>query len=84
MTVPAWFTSRTCAAYRVDDARSRERQARFTCISCGHTDHANTNAAIDIRRRWNTPLRDLGGGCVSCPAKRRPDGTPRSPKILVL
>jgi putative transposase len=61
VTVPARFTSQTCAACGVVDARSRESQARFTCISCGHTDNADTNAAINIERRWNTPLLDVEG-----------------------
>ena len=61
VTVPARFTSQTCAACGVVDARSRESQARFSCISCGHTDHADTNAAINIQRRWNTPLLDVEG-----------------------
>ncbi|MCJ2085337.1 transposase [Methylobacterium sp. E-005] len=61
VSVPARFTSQTCAACGVVDARSRESQARFVCIDCGHTDHADTNAAINIRRRWNTPLLDVEG-----------------------
>jgi putative transposase len=61
VTVPARFTSQTCAACGVVDARSRESQARFTSISCGHTDHADINAAINIKRRWNTPLLDVEG-----------------------
>ena len=60
VTVPARFTSQTCAACGVVDARSRESQARFTCIGCGHTDHADINAAINIRRR-NTALLDVEG-----------------------
>ena len=61
VSVPARFTSQTCAACGVVDARSRDSQARFQCISCDHTDHADINAAINIRRRWNTPLRDGEG-----------------------
>lgn len=61
VTVPAWFTSQTCAACNVVDARSRKSQARFVCIACGHADHADINAAINIRRRWNTPLLDVEG-----------------------
>jgi putative transposase len=61
VTVPARFTSQTCAACGVVDARSRESQARFICINCGHTDHADINAAINIKRRWNTPLLDVEG-----------------------
>ncbi|KAB7783433.1 RNA-guided endonuclease InsQ/TnpB family protein [Methylorubrum populi] len=61
VTVSARFTSQTCAACGVVDARSRESQARFRCVSCGHTDHADINAAINIERRWNTPLLDVEG-----------------------
>lgn len=61
VTVPARFTSQTCAACGIVDARSRESQARFRCVSCGHTDHADTNAAVNIERRWNTPLLDVEG-----------------------
>jgi putative transposase len=60
VTVPPRFTSQTCAACGVVDARSRESQARFRCISCGHTDHADINAANNIRRR-NTALLDVEG-----------------------
>ncbi len=61
VTVPARFTSQTCAACGVVDARSRESQARFVCVECGHYDHADTNAAIVIERRWSTPLLDVEG-----------------------
>ncbi|SFU97079.1 MULTISPECIES: RNA-guided endonuclease TnpB family protein [unclassified Methylobacterium] len=61
VTVPARFTSQTCAACGAVDARSRESQARFVCVGCGHTDHADINAAINIRRRWNTSLLDVKG-----------------------
>ncbi|MDE4909564.1 MULTISPECIES: zinc ribbon domain-containing protein [unclassified Methylobacterium] len=63
VTVPARFTSQTCAACGVVDAGSRDResQARFNCISCGHTDHADINAAINIKRRWSTPLLEVEG-----------------------
>lgn len=60
VTVPARFTSQTCAACGVVDARSRESQASFRCVACGHSDHADTNAAIVIRRR-NTTLLDVEG-----------------------
>jgi putative transposase len=61
VSVSARFTSQTCAACGVVDARSRKSQARFACISCGHSDHADINAAINIKRRWNTPLLDVEG-----------------------
>ena len=52
-TGPA-FTSQTCSACGVVDARSRKNQAAFECIACGHRDHADVNAAKTILRRWNT------------------------------
>ncbi|GEM_PF-1861871 len=56
--VPARVTSQTCTAGGVVDARSRESQARFTRINC---DHADTNTALNIERRWNTPVRNVEG-----------------------
>lgn len=61
VTVPARFTSQTCAACGVVDARSRESQARFVYISCGHVDHSDINAAINMKWRWNTPLLEVEG-----------------------
>lgn len=59
--VPARFTSQTCAVCDLVDARSRESQARFVCIGCGHEAHADINAATNIKRQWNTPLLDVEG-----------------------
>jgi putative transposase len=61
VSVPARFTSQTCAACGVVDPRSRESQASFVCVSCGHSGHADHNAAINIKRRWSTPLLDVEG-----------------------
>jgi putative transposase len=52
-TGPA-FTSQTCSACGVVDARSRKSQASFECVACGHRDNADSNAAKNIVRRWNT------------------------------
>lgn len=43
-------TSRTCSACGHCAAENRQTQAAFSCVSCGHTDHADTNAAINILR----------------------------------
>ncbi|WP_449064035.1 zinc ribbon domain-containing protein, partial [Planomonospora algeriensis] len=51
--VPAAYTSQTCsvpACGRVD-AKSRESQALFRCTACGHTEHADVNAAKYIKIR---------------------------------
>ena len=80
MTVPARPTSRTCAACGGADARSRESQARFVFIGCGHLDHAD----VDRRSTYE------GGGthrcgtwrvCIGSPVKCELDEVSRSPKI---
>jgi putative transposase len=50
------FTSQTCSACWFVDAKSRESQAAFVCVACGHREHADVNAAVNILRR-NTALK---------------------------
>lgn len=69
MVNPA-FTSQTCSACGVIDKRSRKSQAVFHCVACGHRDNADTNAAIEIRRRSTALLR--GEGQTTGPANREP------------
>lgn len=70
ISVPAQFTSQTCASCGVVDARSRESQAVFRCVACGHEDNADTNAAKEILRRSTSGL-DVEGQTIG-PAKRQP------------
>ena len=51
-------TSRRCAACGHTAAGNRVTQAAFCCVSCGHTDHADVNAAINILRA-GLALRDV-------------------------
>ena len=44
-------TSRTCAECGHCCAESRKSQAEFECVNCHHRDHADINAAINIRGR---------------------------------
>lgn len=44
-------TSRECPVCGCVDKRNRPNQATFSCIQCGHTAHADYNAAVNIRRR---------------------------------
>ena len=44
-------TSRECAACGCIDKKNRPDQATFRCVSCGHTDLADHNAALNIRQR---------------------------------
>lgn len=55
LTVDPRNTSRTCSACGVVDADSREG-VRFSCRSCDHEAHADTNAAINILRRGTSDL----------------------------
>ena len=41
-------TSRTCPACGHVDKDNRPTQSRFECVECGHTAHADVNAAINI------------------------------------
>lgn len=50
------YTSQTCSACGTMDSRGRESQASFVCPCCGFRANADLNAAINIERRWNTPL----------------------------
>ncbi|MEV6030236.1 zinc ribbon domain-containing protein [Nonomuraea sp. NPDC052116] len=47
------YTSQTCSnpACGTVDRQSRESQADFRCTSCGHVEHADVNAAKNIKAR---------------------------------
>ncbi|MFC4059501.1 RNA-guided endonuclease InsQ/TnpB family protein [Planomonospora corallina] len=49
--VPAAYTSQTCSAPACGrvDAKSRDSQALFRCTACGHTEHADVNAAKCVK-----------------------------------
>jgi putative transposase len=68
--VTAAYTSQTCSACGCIDRRSRESQALFVCVHCGHEAHADTNAAIEIRRRNTSSLR-MEGRQSSAPVEVR-------------
>jgi putative transposase len=49
LKVPAAYTSQRCSACGQVDPKSRESQAVFRCITCGHGPvHADVNAAKNI------------------------------------
>lgn len=48
--VPPAYTSQTCSECGVVDAENRKTQASFVCVSCGHSENADTNAAKNILR----------------------------------
>jgi putative transposase len=64
--VPARNTSITCACCNIVDHRSRESQARFRCRHCGHSEHADINAArVILARALNHPDQPAGGPSVT-------------------
>jgi len=44
-------TSRECPACGSTDKRNRPSQSEFLCVRCGYNDHADINAAQNIRAR---------------------------------
>ena len=53
------FTSQTCSHCSCVDKENRQSQESFVCISCGHADNADRNAAINIKIRLiSTVLRE--------------------------
>lgn len=59
--VPAAYTSQACSECGCIDARSRRSQSEFCCVHCGHTDHADLNAAKNILSRANRPALRVEG-----------------------
>jgi putative transposase len=59
------YTSVTCSECGSRDKGNRENQAKFHCLSCGHQDHADINAAINILRAGTRPSVATGkpDGC---------------------
>lgn len=45
------YTSQACSCCGVIDKRNRPNQATFLCISCGHSEAADLNAARNIRTK---------------------------------
>ena len=45
------YTSTTCADCGHADKNSRRSQSIFVCVRCGHEDHADMNASVNISER---------------------------------
>jgi transposase len=64
------YTSQTCYSCGYCAAESRESQAVFRCRACGHTDHADVNAARNIAAGRAVTAR--GGRPLGGPVNREP------------
>lgn len=67
--VPAAYTSQTCSVCGAVDPASRPSQARFVCTTCGHTENADVNAAKNILRRADCPLKPVEGHRIQRPVE---------------
>jgi putative transposase len=77
--VPAAYSSQTCSSCDQVDAANRVSQSRFCCTKCGHAQHADTNAAKVLLKRYeemNTRRTGgeevCGGDGVTRPVKQKP------------
>lgn len=57
------YTSQKCSCCGVTDKKSRNR-SRYHCLSCGHTDHADINAAKNIRDNYVRSKAEQGASTV--------------------
>jgi putative transposase len=59
------YTSQTCSQCGFKHPDNRKTQADFACLSCGHQDNADHNAALNILAR-NEPLDANVSGVTLC------------------
>jgi putative transposase len=68
--VPAQYSSQTCFACGVIDATSR-RAERFHCTDCGHSDHADLNAAKVLKTRASRSGKPVDGTVLEAAGRSR-------------
>ncbi|MFA1625361.1 zinc ribbon domain-containing protein [Rhizobium mongolense] len=51
------YTSVTCSECGSRDKGNRENQAKFLCLCCGHADHGDVNAAVNILAAGTRPSK---------------------------
>jgi putative transposase len=68
--IPA-YTSRRCFACGHVAGENRERQAVFACVACGHSAHADVNAALNILAAGRA-VAAQGGAAVFAPSNCEP------------
>ena len=72
--VPAPHTSQECSACGYTSPDNRKTQAVFRCRVCGHEEHADINAAKNIRARGHRVLACGGWVQSDPPMKQEPVG----------
>jgi putative transposase len=58
--IPAPFTSQECAKCEYTHPDNRKSQELFVCGNCGHTDNADNNASLVIKKRAINLILDTG------------------------
>jgi putative transposase len=76
VAVPPQNTSRTCPRCACVAAENRRTQARFECVMCGYSEHADLVGAVNILRAGHARFACEVSGAVMPPAA----GTHRSDK----
>jgi putative transposase len=78
--VPAAYTSQTCNHCGHVHKDNRQTQSNFTCVACGHHEHADVNAAKNILARGHRVFACGGSirqpkprASVAGPTKQEPD-----------
>jgi len=66
MFVKAQYSSQTCAECGYVAPENRRSQASFVCGRCGHSDHADANAAKIILKRAELPPAGSGAELSDC------------------
>ena len=56
IAVPAAYTSQQCSECKQKDSGNRKTQEVFRCVSCGHQEHADINAARNIEAAGHAVL----------------------------
>ena len=89
IVVPAQYTSQQCSGCGHIAQENRKSQENFCCVSCGHAENADINAAKNILAAGYAVMavvRHSGGGDVrpelreraikAAPVKQEPSGRP--------
>jgi putative transposase len=78
LEVPAHYTSQTCAVCGHVDRASRSGD-KFRCTQCGHQDHADLNAALNILSRASRSVQPVEGSSPKTPRRSRKFGSLKGP-----
>jgi putative transposase len=68
VVVDARYSSQQCRKCRHKSSENRKSQAEFRCVRCGHTDHADRNAALNILARAHALAPTPGPGATPASA----------------